>query len=486
MSTEQELLQTLLDRRQIRKDLAKWCLHCGYTPAKHHLLLIDALQRVSSGDLTRLAVFMPPGSAKSTYASVLFATWFIANHPNASVIAASHTQELAERWGRRVRNLIQEHANVLGVGLSSDSQAVGRWETAAGGEYFAAGVGGAVTGRRADLAIIDDPVRSREDADSEVIREKTWEWYKSDLTTRLKPGARVVLIQTRWHEDDLAGRILAETAAGGEKWEVISLPAEAEGNDPLGRSEGEWLWDDDYGYGKFLKLQKTVQPPRNWSALYQQRPAPEEGDYFKAEWLKTYAKLPPLDTLAVYGGSDYAVTSDGGDYTVHIVIGIDPDNRMYLLDLWRKQAASDVWIDQFCRMVKDWSPREWAEEQGQIKAGVGPFIERQMRETRAYVYRRTFPTRGDKAVRAQSIRGRMAMDGLYVSATAPYLAELRSELLSFPAGKHDDIVDALGLCGQLLDYMGAGTARPEPTKQTFRAGYKPYENVVRLDDWKTY
>ena len=345
MSEEAELLKGLLDRRQIRRDLESWARYCGYVPAPHHRLVLNALERVSAGTLPRVAIFMPPGSAKSTYTSVLFTPWFLANHPQACIIAASHTQELAENWGRRVRNLVTEHGNVLGVDLSTDSQAAGRWETSAGGQYFAAGVGGAVTGRRADLALIDDPVRSREDADSEVIREKTWEWYRSDLRTRMKPGGRIILIQTRWHEDDLAGRILAEMAAGKEQWEVINLPAEAEGNDPLGRQPGEWLWDDAYGYANFLKHEKATQSTRNWSALYQQRPTPEEGDYFKAEWLKTYSKLPPKSEMAIYGASDYAVTSDGGDYTVHVVVGVDPEGRMYLLDLWRKQASSDVWVD---------------------------------------------------------------------------------------------------------------------------------------------
>ena len=485
MSEEAELLKGLLDRRQIRRDLESWARYCGYVPAPHHRLVLNALERVSAGTLPRVAIFMPPGSAKSTYTSVLFTPWFLANHPQACIIAASHTQELAENWGRRVRNLVTEHGNVLGVDLSTDSQAAGRWETAAGGQYFAAGVGGAVTGRRADLALIDDPVRSREDADSEVIREKTWEWYRSDLRTRMKPGGRIILIQTRWHEDDLAGRILAEMAAGKEQWEVINLPAEAEGNDPLGRQPGEWLWDDAYGYANFLKHEKATQSTRNWSALYQQRPTPEEGDYFKAEWLKTYSKLPPKSEMAIYGASDYAVTSDGGDYTVHVVVGVDPEGRMYLLDLWRKQASSDVWVDSLISLVKEYKPREWAEEQGQIKAGIGPFLERQMRAERAYVYRRTFPTRGDKAVRAQSIRGRMAMDGLFVPTWASWYHELKSELLSFPAGKHDDIVDALGLVGQLLDYMQVGTAR-HPAKQKIDTGYKPYEPETQIDDWKTY
>jgi len=430
-------------------------------------------------------VFMPPGAAKSTYGSILYAPWHLAQHPEHCVIAASHTAELAEKWGRRVRNLIAEHSLILGVGLSADSQAAGRWDTSAGGEYFAAGVGGAIAGRRADLVVIDDPVRSREDADSELVRDKTWDWYKSDLYTRLKPGGRIVLIQTRWHEDDLAGRLLADMAAGGDQWEVISLPALAEQNDPLGRPVGAPLWPD-WEDDEALARKRRAVGPRDWSALYQQRPAPEEGDYFKAEWLKPYDKAPAQDTLRVYGGSDYAVTADGGDYTVHAVVGLDPEGRMYLLDLWRKQASSDVWVEAFCDLVKRWKPIGWAEEQGQIRAGVGPYLDRRQREREAWCVREQFPTRGDKAVRAQSMRGRMALEGLYVPVNAPWFADLRSELLSFPAGKHDDQVDALGLVGQLLDRMAHGSHPDKPEKPKKPDDYRSHEPETRDNDWVTY
>jgi predicted phage terminase large subunit-like protein len=477
----QDAAKELLRRRSIRRSLTDWCRYAGFEPAAHHLLLIDKLEAVTRGEIDRLAVFMPPGAAKSTYASILFSPWYLGNHPDHCVIAASHTSELAEKWGRRVRNLLSEHSLVLGTALAADSQAAGRWETDSGGEYFAAGVGGAIAGRRADLVVIDDPVRSREDADSELIRDKTWDWYKSDLYTRLKPGGRIVLIQTRWHEDDLAGRLLADMAAGGDKWDVISLPAIAESDDPLGRRVGEALWPE-WESGDELARKRRAVGPRDWSALYQQRPAPEDGDYFKAEWLKPYEQVPARQTLRIYGGSDYAVTADGGDYTVHAVIGLDPEERPYLLDLWRKQAASDVWVDSFCDLVLEWKPIGWAEEQGQIRAGVGPYIDRRQRERRAYVAREAFPTRGDKAVRAQSIRGWMAQRGLYVPVNAPWYPAFRSELLSFPAGKHDDQVDALGLVGQLLDKMMAGAK----SRQVVKPQRDKYSRE-RDDDvnWKT-
>jgi hypothetical protein len=265
LSCEQRrLLLTALEQearaRAIWRSLTEWSRHCGFEPALHHRLLIRKLEQVASGEIDRLAVFMPPGSAKSTYSSILFPPWFLSRTPKASVLAASHTTELAEKWGRRVRNLASEHGPMLRLALSSDSQAAGRWALTSGGEYYAAGVGVGIAGFRAALAVIDDPVRSREDADSQTVRDRIWDWYKTDLLTRLRPNGRIVLIQTRWHEDDLAGRILAEMAADGERWHVLSLAAEAEGDDPLGRRPGEWLWDDEYGYARFLAREKATQP----------------------------------------------------------------------------------------------------------------------------------------------------------------------------------------------------------------------------------
>ena len=410
---------------------------------------------------------MPPGSAKSTYASVLFVAWMA--QFGWTILAASHSVSLAERWGRRVRNLVAEHGpGVLGCRLVGDNQAADNWSCDNGHEYRAAGSGTHIPGFRAKLGLIDDPVSGIEAADSELQRDKLWEWYINDFRPRLVPGARQICIQTRWHEDDLAGRLLQHG-----NWHVLSLPALAEDNDPLGRSPGQPLWSDDaYGFGAQLLDRAKDTPARTWSAQYQQRPAPEEGDYFKVAWLK-YAEPPPRERMQVYGASDYAVTADGGNYTVHLVVGLGPDGRMYLLDLWRKQSASDEWVEAFCDLVRKWKPIGWAEETGQIKSGVGPFLDQRSRQRQAYVAREQFPTRGgDKAIRAQSIRGRMAIDGLYMGERDPWVADLRSELLHFPAAKNDDQVDALGLLGQLLDKMVPGSKAKEPEKPKFN-DYKP-------------
>ena len=631
-----------------------------------------------------------------------------------------HTTELAERWGRRVRNLILENDYALGVKLQGDSLAAGRWATEAGGEYYAAGAGTGIAGFRGLFGLIDDPIRSRQDADSQLVRDRLWDWYLNDFRPRLIPNARQLLIQcmtgdtpvlmgdgvvtrllryisvgdvvatwdngklststvsnwasnglddvftikmtsgisvkanarhpflvckngvptwirvkdlrpgqemfrvngasgrarlaslkgvktksrhediafhttiksdgltgfgrhlqvlitpitrilrtvtellpritiaylrnkmenvpsvtvltpeypsagagnlyrtmttkqgslghffvtpatwlldtltrrktlklsqttsdfttdqivsieytgveevfdieidrtnnfiarlcvshnTRWHEDDLAGRCLNH-----QPWEVLSLPAIAKVDDQLGRQVDEPLWnDDDYGYGAQLLELRDTTPPRIWSALYQQAPAPDEGEFFKSEWLKPVDIMPDPKFMRVYGASDYAVTGDGGDYTVHCVLGVDHINNLYLLDIWRGQKTSDVWVEAFCDLIEKYRPLAWAEENGQIKSGVGPFLEKRMRERRVYVNRQQFPTRGDKAVRARSIQGRMALDGLFYPKSAHWVADWRAEILVFPAATHDDQVDAMGLAGQLLDQMISGRA----------------------------
>src|SRR5579864_4659698 len=233
--------------RRLKGSFTEWCTHCGLHPASHHRLLISELEKVARGETKNLAVFMPPGSAKSTYASILFPPWLLANS-SWNILAASHTSELASRWGRRIRNLILEHAAELRIDLSPDSKSADRWVLTSGAEYYAAGVGTGIAGFRAKLGLIDDPIRSRQDADSELIRDRIWDWYINDFRTRLVPGAAKSLIQPRWSEDDLAGRALQH-----EDWKVICLPALAEKDDPLDRAIGEPLWDDDdYGYGQQL------------------------------------------------------------------------------------------------------------------------------------------------------------------------------------------------------------------------------------------
>lgn len=459
-------------RRVIRRSLTEWCRFCGFEPARHHQLLIQKLEAIARGDIDRLMIFMPPGSAKSTYASVLFPAWLLAQDDKQAIIAASHTAELAERFGRRVRNLISEHSLTLGFSLASDSKAAGSWATANGGEYFAAGVRGPITGRRADLAIIDDPVKSREEADSDLIRERVKDWWQNDLYTRLKPGGRVCVIQTRWHEDDLGGWLLSEAEKGGDRWEVLSLPAFAEANDPLGRVPGEPLWpawqDDD----ALIRIRAAVGS-RTWSALYQQNPRPDEGTFFQRGWFKRFSPEQKPANLHIYGSSDYAVTEDGGDFTVHRVWGVDPVGDIWLLAGWRGQTTADVWIERVIDLIIANKPHAWFGEGGTIARAIEPMLRRRLTERKAGCRLEWLPSIADKPTRARGFQARAAMGKVHLPAGIDGDLVL-DEYLHFPAGKHDDEVDCGSLIGRALDDM-----HPAIVKRIEKSGNPP-----DLDRWR--
>ena len=253
-----EAAQELLIRREARQSLKAYIdlIQPDMPPALHHSILVDRLQDVAEGRIKRLMVFMPPGSAKSTYTSVNFPSWYLGAFAGQKLISASYETGLATQFGRKVRNLTEqdEYKRVFpDAGLTHDSKAKGEWELQNESSYYACGVGAGVTGRRGDGGIIDDPVKGRKEAESETVRQSTWDWYESDFMTRLKPDAWQVIIQTRWHQDDLSGRILPDDWDGENgwvdcgdhgNWFVVCIPAEARANDPLGRAEGEWLWPE--------------------------------------------------------------------------------------------------------------------------------------------------------------------------------------------------------------------------------------------------
>jgi predicted phage terminase large subunit-like protein len=318
-----------------------------------------------------------------------------------------------------------------------------------GGAYVAAGVGTAITGRGANVLLIDDPLKDRQEADSETTRKSVWDWYTSTAYTRLMPGGSIVLIQTRWHEDDLAGRLLEEMKRGGDQWDVLELKA---------LDDGKALWPEWYPVEALDRIRNAIGP-RDWSALYQQNPVPDEGTFFLKDWIRWYDDPP--QGLRVYGASDYAVTEGGGDHTVHLVAGVNEHDDLYILDRWRAQTTPDVWVEAFIGLLQVWKPIEWAEENGQIIKAIGGLIDRRQQETKAWCYRKQFASTADKPTRAQAIRGRMAAGKVYLPRNAAWVSEFLSELLSFPAGKHDDQVDTLSLLGRMLGEMQSGRA-PKP------------------------
>lgn len=323
------------------------------------------------------------------------------------------------------------------VGLRQDSRAADRMNTDHGGAYFAVGVGTATTGRGAHLGLIDDPFKDRADADSEIQREKVWNWYRSTFFTRLMPGGAIVVIQTRWHEDDLAGRLLEQDgrADEGGEWTVLDLPAIS--------PSGDALWPEWYDLPALERIKRTIGP-REWSALYQQRPQPDEGGYFQRTWFKTWSQLPKH--LQVYGTSDYAVTDDGGDYTVHRIWGVDERGDVYRLDGWRGQTSADVWIERKIDLISKWKPWAWFGEGGVIQKAIEPMLVRRMRERNVFCRMEWVSSIHDKPTRARGFQARSAMGTVWMEPNADL-----GEFLSFPAGKYDDEVDAAGMIGRALD-----------------------------------
>lgn len=445
-------------------------------PARHHELILATLDRVVLGEIRRVMIFMPPGSAKSTYGSVVFPTYFMGKKPGAPLIAVSYGDDLAVKFGRKCRSVVKspEYQRVFGTELVGDNKAVNDWSLTNRSQYMCGGMISGITGNRAAGVLIDDPIRGRRDADSEPVRTMVWETYKSDLRTRLLPGAWIAYFGTRWHEDDPAGRILPVdydgrsgwvTARDGEQWFVLNLPAQCErDDDPLGRAKGEWLWTEWFTpehWEQERRSQGWPELPRNWNALFQQRPSAESGDYFKREWFRYYDAIPAH--LKIYMAADYAVTADGGDYTVIGVVGIDPAENIYILDLWRAQTSSDVWVEAACDLILKWQPIEFIQEKGQIEKGVGPFLAKRMREKRAFCAPKLYASAADKAMRAQPIRGRMAQGKVYLPnpGTAPefhtknpcnWVEPLIYELVRFrgTGDEVDDQVDFLSLIGRRM------------------------------------
>lgn len=692
-----------------------------YQRAQHHEQIAAKLEAVERGEIDRLMIFMPPRHGKSELASKRFPAWCLGRNPMRQIIAASYNSDLANDFGRNVRNIVAEpeFGQVFtGVALATDSAAANRMNTNHGGAYVAAGVGTAVTGRGAHIALIDDPFKDREEADSERRRETVWDWYRSTLYTRLMPGGAIVLIQcmtgdtpvlmatghekplrdirpgdcvatyedgkltastvrnwvnqgsdrvftikmksgitvranarhpflvddggelkwlrtdtlkkgslilraigangreriasrkgvtsqlsaracasrtttstagkrvfgrlqsildravkricgivteltspitsaflpnkvafaqsagslqrqvtrepigttssasitattarrseaysattatsqlvtesprqsfaqpltmfeithdtveevfesgtedvfdiqvdrtenfianslvshnTRWHEDDLAGRILEQES---DQWDVLELPAI--------NSEGQALWPEWYDVQALDRIKATIGT-REWSALYQQKPQPDDGTFFQREWFKTWQHLP---LLRYYGTSDYAVTEGGGDYTVHRVWGIDANGDIYRVDGWRGQTASDEWIERKLDLIARYKPMAWFGEGGVIQKAVEPMLNRLMHERGVYCRMEWLSSVSDKPTRARSFQAMASSGRVFFEPNADI-----SEFLVFPAGKHDDDVDTASLIGRAIDQAHPAVLR-ERDRPRRHAGIK--------------
>jgi len=342
-----EAIQELLRRRQARVDGGAYREYVsGLKVARHSRLLWDKLTDVMEGRTKRLMIFMPPGSAKTLDCSHHFPAFYLSKYPQYPIIGTTHTDKFAEANGRRVRNIIMsdEHRTLFPeVTVREDSSAAARWELTNGGMYMGFGVGATVVGRRAGGLILDDVVAGIAAADSQTDRDFVWSWFGADLATRLIPGGWIILVMTRYHPDDIAGRLIAGSAAQfGDKWEILSLPAMAKANDPLGRAIDDPLWPEWQSKKELVRIKnQPSMTGRLWAALYQQEPVIEGGNIIKRPWFKLWRSAEPPECKMIVQSWDTAVTAkDTSAYSSCLTFGVfdEPGTEMpamILLSRWR-------------------------------------------------------------------------------------------------------------------------------------------------------
>ena len=435
----------LFKRARSRSSLLAWAKEvvkeADQTPAPHHKLLLSELEQLTAQPSSRLMVLMPPGSAKSTYASIIFPSWWFTQYPRSSVILASHSAGLTRYLSRRIRTLIIANQARLGFTVAKGNGSSETWSTTAGGEFCAASVRSAISGRRADLIIIDDPIKSQADAESETQRDHVWEWYKSDLTTRLRPGGRVVLIMTRWHRDDLGGQLLARSES---QWRVLRLPALAETDDPLGRPEGGALWPEWEDREQLLR-KRDIIGERAWAALFQQNPIPSIGRLFAVECLALAeprtVETPPIIVRAW----DLAATSPNGkndpDWTVGLKLGRQADGRYIVLDICRIRGTPRE-VEELVVKTAEVDGKNVVvaipEDPGQAGKSQMSYLTRQLAGFSVIAARET----GSKATRAMPVASQLEA-GNIISVKADWNRIFIDEINDFPYGRKDDQVDAL-------------------------------------------
>jgi predicted phage terminase large subunit-like protein len=440
----------------------------GFISGRHHKLMADKFERVAKGELKRLIINMPPRHTKSEFASYLLPAWFLGRHPNKKVIQTSHTAELAVGFGRKVRNLVDSEtykAIFPNVALQHDSKAAGRWATNEGGEYFAIGVGGAVTGKGADLLIIDDPHSEQEAklaANDPSIFDSVYEWYTSGPRQRLQPGGAIVIVMTRWSLKDLTGRVVQSSVEDERigEWEVIELPAILPSGKPL--------WPEFWSIEE-LEALRIELPLSKWSAQYQQKPSGEEGAIIKREWWQIWEEDRPPPCEFLIQSWDTAFTKgERSDYSACTTWGVfykDEDRRdanVILLDAYKERMEFPELKQKAFEMWREWEPDAFIVE---AKAAGAPLIY-ELRQMGIPVQEFT-PSRGnDKNVRVNAVSDLFA-SGKVWCPDKRWAQELVEEMAAFPYGEHDDLTDSTTQA--LLRFRQGGFIRldsdePEPVR----------------------
>ncbi len=396
---------------------------------------------VAAGEIDRLMLFLPPRSGKSELASRYFPAWFVGLWPDKRVILTSYEAGFAELWGAKARDILAEFGWLFGVKISKDSAAASHWDVKGhAGGMDTAGIGGPITGKGADVLIIDDPIKNQEEADSSKYREKIWDWFQTTAYTRLEPKGAIILVMTRWHPDDLAGRLVRQMDSGGEHWEVVSLPALAEENDLLKRMPEEPLWPTRFDKEALLVKKKTLGP-RRWAAMYQQRPVPQEGTMFRREWFGEPVNDYPKDAHLVRYW-DLAATEEG-DYTAGVLVA-EKDGIYHVIDVQRFRLTA-ARVEQRIRQIA---------EQDLERGDVAIYMEQEPGASGKIVidhYARsvlqgfTFKcdkTSGSKVSRARPVSSAAELKNVKL-VQGTWIGAFLEEADVYPHGEYDDQIDAL-------------------------------------------
>lgn len=442
-----------------------------WTP-KHIALMAAKLEAVERGEIKRLMIFLPPRSSKSENSTIHFPAWYMMRNPDKRVIVTSYSADLAKTFSRRTREMVREHGKTLfDIELSDESASVEQWSIKGRhGMYIAAGVGGAITGQGAALLVVDDPTKNADEANSPTYRQRVWDWWTSTAYTRLDPDGAAVLTMTRWHEDDLAGRLLKEMDAGGEQWDVLRLPAIAEDeNDPLDRRIGDALWPTRYSLADYDRI-RTAVGTYVWNALYQQRPQSIEGGAFKASWFKWYTKNQISfdeklgkwrfldEPMPLYQGVDPAISEkESADDFADVTIGVSDTQKILILDPWHGHIP---WTEQPATVVRKY--QEWLPERVGIETNAFQMALKQQVVKDALVPVKGLHHSGDKYTRIMSMTPytengqvylRMALDdepGFFDNMRLPgikiheSMKKIYEQMVTYgPRAAHDDLLDAM-------------------------------------------
>jgi predicted phage terminase large subunit-like protein len=455
-----------------------------YQPQGFHRLIAKSLEEVERGDYRRLMINVGPRFGKTTLASAMFPAWYVGRHPDRSIIVATYNEHYSWDLGRRVRDIMEtpEYRQVFPeVEIKTGANAVDRVQTTRDGIVFSVGRGSSITGRGGHCILLDDPIKDRTEADSVIVREKLWSWYNQVLRTRLMDSTgTIVIVQTRWSEDDLVGRLTDPmnpyfNVEEAKAWRKIDLPALAEPGDPLGRLEGEPLWPERFTKQYLEDIRAT--DPRGFAALYQGRPGPKEGAFFKSEDIVTYNRMddiPPFHKLRFYGASDHAVSiARVADKTCLMIVGVDEKDNIWVMPdiIWKRMDSHEA-VESMISLMRKYKPQFWWAEGGSITKSIGPFLSRRMREKQVFCAIDPINPAADKQQRSQAIQARTAMRMVHFPGFTRWWSDALDQILKFPHGSKDDLVDTMSLIGLGLAKMHGRTrnkpAEPEVVAGTFR------------------